>query len=161
MQENENNKVFQYIKEWKPRLIDFPRRNRLLYFKHAKMGNLSVSSPDAETVFTKLVHRKRSLEFWMPPEERDYLRKETPVSNLDFPQHPQKPTPSQLVCEDVAREDLEKILKKLNRRSLLDYRERGVRILYAAFGLVTWREIATKEEVHTPLIMVPVASLAK
>src|SRR4030066_467332 len=111
-----DSKVFQYIEEWKSRLIDLSRRNRLLYFKHAKMGNLSVSSPGAETVFTKLVHRKRSLEFWMPPEERDYLRKETPVSNLDFPQQPQTPTPSQLVCEGVAREDLEKILKTLNSR---------------------------------------------
>src|SRR4030042_3492687 len=105
MQEDENYKVFQYIEEWKSRLIDLSRRNRLLYFKHAKIGNLSVSSPDAETVFTKLVHRKRSLEFWMPPEERDYLRKETPVSNLNFPQQPQKRTPSKLVWEDVASED--------------------------------------------------------
>jgi hypothetical protein len=66
------------------------------------------------------------------------------------------PTANQLVCCGVTGEELERILKRLNRRALLDYRERGVRILYAAFGMLTWREIATNEEVHSPLVMVPV-----
>ena len=156
IQEGSDSKVFEYIEEWKSRLIDLSRRNRLLYFKHAKKGNLSVSSPDAETVFTKLVHRKRSLEFWMPPEEQGDFQRKTGAANLGILGQSQKPTTNQLVCDGVAREELERMLKKLNRRSLLDYRERGVRILYAAFGMLTWREIAANEEVRSPLVMVPV-----
>jgi hypothetical protein len=64
-----NSKVYEYIEEWKSRLIDLSRRNRLLCFKHSAKGNLLVTSPDAETVFSKLVNRKRSLDFWMPPPE--------------------------------------------------------------------------------------------
>jgi hypothetical protein len=49
---------------------------------------------------------------------------------------------------------LENILKRFNRRALPDYRERGVRILYAAFGILTWRDITTNEETRSPLVMV-------
>ena len=156
MQEDENHKVFQYIEEWKSRLIDLSRRNRLLYFKHTRYGNLSVSSPDAEPVFSKLISRKRNLEFWLPPDEQIDLQTEDTTASLAFPGQPQKPTTSQLVCEGTTRKEMEKMLKKLHRRSLSDYRERGVRILHAAFGMLTWREIATNEEIHSPLILVPI-----
>jgi very-short-patch-repair endonuclease len=153
-----SSKVHAYIEEWKSRLIDLSRRNKLLYFKHTAKGNLLVTSPDAETVFSKLVSRKRSLDFWMPPaEEPAPAGKKTVTPPLEFPIQPPKPTSSHLVCDgDLTRTDLENILKKFNRRALLDYRERGVRILYAAFGMLTWRDIATNEEVRSPLVMVPV-----
>src|SRR3972149_9010509 len=92
MQEDENHKVFQYIEEWKSRLIDLSRRNRLLYFKHTRYGNLSVSSPDAETVFSRLISRKRNLEFWLPPDEPIDLQTEDTTASLTFPGQPQKPT---------------------------------------------------------------------
>src|SRR3972149_11401645 len=88
MQEDENHKVFQYIEEWKSRLIDLSRRNRLLYFKHTRYGNLSVSSPDAETVCNRLVNRKRSLEFWMPPEELIESQRNTRTSSIILPGQP-------------------------------------------------------------------------
>ena len=51
--------------------------------------------------------------------------------------------------------DLERNLKNLQSRSLLDYMERGVRILHAAFGTLNWVDIETKEKVQSPLILVP------
>ena len=156
IQNNDDSRVYQYVEEWKSRLIDLSRRNRLLYFKHSKQGNLSVSQPDAEPLFIKLVHRKQSIEFWMPPEEQPY----TPSKSVSVPIRVRgqswKPTANQLLCEGIGRNDLEKMLKKLNRRSLSDYRERGVRILHIAFGMLVWRELATNEEVRSPLIIVPI-----
>ncbi len=151
-----DSKVYEYIEEWKSRLIDLSRRNKLLYFKHSKKGNLSISSPTAEAVFGRLVNRKRSMEFWMPPEEHVSPEKKEKTPSLVEIGQTEKPTPIQLVCNDVDRAELERILKKLNRRSLSDYRERGVRILYAAFGMLTWRDITTNEEMRSPLLMVPV-----
>src|SRR3972149_5416723 len=91
-----DSKVFEYIEEWKSRLIDLSRRNRLLYFKYTRCGNLSVSSPDTETVFGRLVDRKRSLEFWLPPEEQVELQTKNKTASLDLPEQPTKPTTSQL-----------------------------------------------------------------
>ena len=46
--------------------------------------------------------------------------------------------------------DLERNLKNLQRRSLLDYMERGVRILHAAFGTLNWVDSETKEKFSLP-----------
>ncbi|MCJ7762049.1 DUF4011 domain-containing protein, partial [Candidatus Bathyarchaeota archaeon] len=150
------------IEDWKSRLIDLSRRNNLLYFHTTKRGNLPVSKPDAETIFNGLVLRKKHLEFWLPPEENEKppaaakeKNKTKTAAKVSPPPEPKHPTANQLVSENFTRVDLEKILKNLQRRSLLDYRERGVRILYAAFGRLNWVDRETKEEVHSPLILVP------
>ena len=67
----------------------------------------------------------------------------------------QRPTANQLVSENLSSMELERNLKGLQWRSLLDYRERGVRILHAAFGTLNWVDSETKEKVQSPLILVP------
>jgi len=152
VKEMQNSQLMKRIEDWKSRLIDLSRRNNLLYFKRTR-SNLAVSNPDPETVFQKLVSKKKKLEFWVPPEE------ETAPginSGREQPSGAQKPTANQLVCNGIARKDLENTLKNLNRRSLSDYRERGVRILHAAFGMLVWKEIDTQEEIRSPLVVVPI-----
>ena len=154
--------MLKRIENWKCRLIDLSKRNNLLYFKQSKRGNLAITSPDPKNVFGKLVLKQNHLEFWMPPEEQQ----PTTAAGTQKGKNTQNPlppkekeeniSPNQLVCEGVNRSDLEKILKNMHRRSLLDYRERGVRILHAAFGLLIWRDIITSEEIRSPLIMVPI-----
>jgi hypothetical protein len=146
------------IEDWKNRLIDLSRRNNLLYFKRSKRGNLSVSRPNMEKTFNRLVLRKRRLEFWYPPpEESKRLQGQSQAnSELLFPVGKDRLAANQLVCEGIGRADLEKVLKNLHRRSLLDYRERGVRVLHAAFGMLVWKEKETGEEVRSPLLFVPI-----
>ena len=147
--------IARRIENWKSRLIDLSRRNNLLYFKPSKRANLSVSNPNTEKIFNRLVLRKRRLEFWSPPEESNEFQGQTSSYN-SFPIGNVGPAANQLVCKGTNKADLEKILKNLNRRSLLDYRERGVRILHAAFGMLVWKEKETCEEVHSPLLFVPI-----
>ena len=71
------------------------------------------------------------------------------------PEEPKRPSANQLVSGNLTRLELERNLKGLQWRSLLDYRERGVRILYAAFGTLNWVDLETKENVSSPLILVP------
>jgi hypothetical protein len=167
------------VEDWKSRLIDLSRRNNLLYFHKNKRGNLPVSQPDMQTVFNTLVLKKKRLEFWLPPEEAE--KPETPKQPKakgkvkaktgktgqasvkaaveeaqELPQEAkQRPTAYQLVCGNLSRAELERSLKSLQWRSLLDYRERGVRILHAAFGTLNWVDLETKEQVQSPLILVP------
>ena len=141
------------IDDWKSRLIDLTRRNNLLYFHANRRGNLPVNKPDAETIFKELVIKKKRLEFWMPPKE---VEDQVDVSFNDLSVGgSDKSGLKQLVCENLTRVELERILKSLQRRSLLDYRERGVRILYAAFGQLNWVDSETKEKVYSPLVLVP------
>jgi len=66
-----------------------------------------------------------------------------------------RPGVNQLVLGKLSPIEVDRALKALERRSLLDYRERGVRILYAAFGTLNWVDVETKESVQSPLILVP------
>ena len=67
-----------------------------------------------------------------------------------------RPGVNQLVLGDkLGAGEVDRALKALERRSLLDYRERGVRILYAAFGVLNWVDLETQENVVSPLVLVP------
>jgi len=147
--------IMKRIEDWKARLIDFTRRNRLLYYRRTKRSNISISRPDAITIFNKLVLRGSQLEFWLPPEESEDTEKSSQSydSSLSEKVIPKK---DQLVCEGISRNEIEKILKNLHRRSLSDYRERGVRTLFASFGMLVWKEVENSEEVRSPLLLVPI-----
>ena len=164
------------VEDWKSRLIDLSRRNNLLYFHKNKRGSLSISQPDMQTIFNSLVLKKKRLEFWMPPEEDQTIEGQKTIRSKGkaktaeivkdnakasvkepstLPEEPQHPKANQLVLGKMTRLELERSLKGLQWRSLLDYRERGVRILHAAFGTLNWVDLETKEPVQSPLILVP------
>ncbi|TRO52730.1 DUF4011 domain-containing protein, partial [Candidatus Bathyarchaeota archaeon] len=154
--ENYDSSMTRRIEDWKSRLIDLSRRNNLLYFKPRKRGNLSISSPSMATIFNRLALRKRHLEFWYPHESDVPKHQSQEKANFSLINGNLTPPAKQLVCGELSRVDLEKVLKNLQRRSLSDYRERGVRILHAAFGMLVWKEKETGEEVRSPLVLVPV-----
>ncbi len=164
------------VEDWKSRLIDLSKKNNLLYFKKAKRGNLTITQPDSQRIFDQLVVKKNRLEFYSPPEapkpekpesgqpkakgkgkgkEKTAKTAKAPVKAATIEEEPKRPTLSQLVCGNLTHQELERALRALERRSLLDYRERGVRILYAAFGMLNWVDAETKENVQSPLILVP------
>ncbi len=164
------------VEDWKSRLIDLSKKNNLLYFRKAKRGNLTITQPDAQKIFDQLVVKKARIEFFSSPDAaapakaesekpkkgRGKKAKESPEAKTAkapvkaaTTEEPKRPTGAQLVCGDLNSQELDRALKALERRSLLDYRERGVRILYAAFGSLNWVDAETKEKVQSPLILVP------
>lgn len=167
MNENVSSATMKRVEDWKSRLIDLSRRNNLLYFNKNKRGNLSITQPDQQKIFDNLVLSKTRLEFWLPPEETKEMhstdgktakrksKTSSTAAKMTMIEETKSPNANQLVCGDLKRLDLERSLKSLERRSLLDYMERGVRILYAAFGTLSWVDLETKEQVQSPLILVP------
>lgn len=151
------------VEDWKSRLIDLSKRNNLLFFNKKKRGNLPITQPDPQTIFNTLVLKKKSLDFWLPPEETKQPEKavktkgktKAKAAKVTVPEEPKHPSANQLVCGNMTHAEVEKYLTSLMRRSLLDYRERGVRILYAAFGKLNWVDLETKENVESPLVLVP------
>ncbi|MCW4029524.1 MAG: DUF3320 domain-containing protein [Candidatus Bathyarchaeota archaeon] len=160
------------VEDWKARLIDLSKRNNLLHFKKGKRGSLTITQPDAQKIFENLVIKKAHMDFWSPPQETQPAKQaktktksakaeaqakatKLPVQTVTLPEEPKRPSANQLVCGKLSAEELERSLKGLERRSLQDYRERGVRILYAAFGTLNWVDAETKEKVQSPLVLVP------
>lgn len=159
--------------EWQGRLIDLTRRNRLVYFSPKGTQHLSLVEPAATAIFERLVAQEKAWEFWMPRQdasEVDEVDDETDGVDALQLESPAPPTstgqvvkrkPSELVCRSIAgaplrRIELERIIKKLYRRSKADYQERGVHILFVTFGMLRWRESPTSDVVQSPLILCPV-----
>jgi very-short-patch-repair endonuclease len=136
------------IEDWRRRLIDLTRRNRLVYFRPTRSSTLTISRPDPDVVFHRLVAQGKPWTFWYPPEEDDENNEPTKSVRTAVP-----PKKNEIVCEGLARPRLEQILKNLYRRSTTDYRERGVRILYVAFGQLSWIERDHSERVQSPLLL--------
>ena len=112
------------LENWKSRLMDLSKRNRLLYLKPSKRGNLSISHPDMVTIFTKLLLRKKKLEFWLPPENPEIDEEKLNFKPDLYPFTADiKPKITQIVSKTANRNDLERTLKNLSRRSRSDYRE--------------------------------------
>jgi hypothetical protein len=140
------------LARWRSNLIDLTRRNPLLLLRPTRSSFLTVSHPEPQAVFERLVRAGKPWSFWLPPaEDREAERGARPV-----PRRGQAKT-NELVCGDLGRRDLLRVLTNLYRRSHADYLERGLRILHLAFGLLEWREDESSEALRSPLVLVPVA----
>ncbi len=143
-----------HVEDWKNKLIDLSHRNNLLYFRQTKRGTLPISYPNIESIFDELVMKSKTFKFYLPPEEEDNAEKnEIRLS----PQQLKVPFQHyQLVSDNYPRKELEKTLKNLRTRSQSDYIERGVRILHATFGMLSWKEKGYADEIYSPLLLVPI-----
>lgn len=147
------------IEEWRQRLIDLTRRNRLLYFRPSKTSTLHIVCPDAEAVLTRLVTQGKSWRVWMPPLINSLFGDEYELDTQTSDAHLSITSSKQdeVVFKGNSRIDQERVLRKLYRRSRTDYQERGVRILHVAAGMLTWKELDSSEEIYSPLVLCPVA----
>jgi hypothetical protein len=144
------SRVARRIEEWKLKLIDLSRRNRLIYFSPAKSSNVQIIAPAMKAIFDRLVVRGKGWEIFQPPRQALDPRKSAQAIK------PGSPTKTQLVPDETDAQLLERTLRNLARRSASEYRERGIRILYATFGTLNWREADSGEAIRSPIILVPI-----
>lgn len=165
------SRVNQRVEEWKRKVVDLSRRNRLLYFARSRGSTIKITEPLLPVVFDRLVKAERAWKFKMPPdlpkaengtEEDSSQLSSAPGGQEDESQAPTpKPSPTdrrsdELVAdiEDGAR--LRSMLRTLYRRSRTDFEERGVRILFLAVGMLEWEEMEQSETVKSPILLLPV-----
>nr|MBA3248091.1 DUF4011 domain-containing protein [Pyrinomonadaceae bacterium] len=155
------------LDEWKQRLIDLTRRNRLLYFRPTKASTLAITAPDAETIFDRIYVEEKHWNFWLPPVELNEEETATEkVNGLDDDLPPatliaeivntDEVRTDKLVCAGIGRQRLEATLKNIFRKAHTDYQERGVRILHLAFGTLAWKEAESSDFNLSPLVLCPV-----
>src|SRR5262249_42457272 len=96
----------------------------------------------------------KSWSFWMPPVDEDEDSAETASAPLDLERI--QPRPHELVCADLGRRRLLRILTNLYRRAAADYQERGLRILHVPCGVLEWREQDGDEPSRSRLVLAPV-----
>lgn len=146
MESPESIRVAKRVEDWKLRLIDLTKRNKAIYFQPTKTSHLTITSPDMETVYSRLVARGRGWEIQQPP-----LTKPG-----EIPPKMRTPKSTEITPDWSDPNQLDRTLRNLSRRSQSEYTERGIRILYLTLGQLKWTERDTKQEVISPLLLTPV-----
>ncbi|KON31136.1 hypothetical protein AC482_01795 [miscellaneous Crenarchaeota group-15 archaeon DG-45] len=145
------SKVIRRVGDWRLKLIDLSRRNRLVYFRPTRSSNVRFAKPGIDEIFSRLVVKDRGWEIWKPPAEADDGSRTASDKRSSA-----RPKKTQLVTDEKDSRQLERTLRNLSMRSALEYRERGIRILYMTYGNLNWTEAGTLLPISSPLILTPV-----
>ncbi len=169
------SRVAQRVEEWKRKIVDLSRRNRLLYFARTRRSTLKITEPSLPEIFERLVQSEKVWEFYMPPDIPDASESEDEsdtaqaslLENTKFEnavalpefqtEHNAPDRHSDELLTDIRDgSKLRSVLRNLYRRSRTDFEERGVRILFLAFGVLEWKEVDESEIIKSPILLVPV-----
>jgi len=143
------------IGTWRDGLINLTGSNRLLNFKPSRTGMITLVRPSPEEALGRLArggaYRFRSLK----AKQADLGTGDEPRDGEPDEEFSVPPAAADRLDTDKAPEDLAAALRALYRRSNQDYLDRGVWVLYLAFGTLTWTD-EDRSRYTSPLLLVPV-----
>jgi superfamily I DNA and/or RNA helicase/very-short-patch-repair endonuclease/ABC-type iron transport system FetAB ATPase subunit len=129
------------IENWKNKLLDLGKRNKLLNFKQTKRSTVQINNPDCILLWKSLVENEKPFEF-------PYYDEINEDSNIKSKNN---------VETNQNVKDLQKTLKNLRDKTKTAYEEQGINILFLSFGLLKWTESKNSDYIYnSPLILVPV-----
>jgi len=155
--EEEKNRttVLQKIDQWKKRLIDLTKRNKLLYFSPSK-STIKITKPPLFELLNKVVVEGKPLSFPMLKKERQplLLGEETDLSNQDEKTDNVRPGD---IETNISVRELQSRLNRLSREWKTWQEEQGVHTLFMVLGVLHWQESDyEKSKYLAPLILIPV-----
>ena len=149
------------IDQWKSRLLDLSLRNRLLNFKPTK-GTIPILSAAPEHVEDELA---ANVELQIQPRPK-MMGEDDPRNAATYTQQQKADALSEYLREELRQKRLRSGLEETehNRRLIDLYRaarlaleENGTNTLFAAVGILEWRETEHSDRVlRAPLLLVPV-----
>lgn len=156
-------KTKNQVENWKKQLIDFSRKNQLLFFRPRASLTIEIQET-ARDIFAKMVIQNKSLGFQEQensavlsmeavPEEDDFAFEEVPALNIPSVEDLDL---ANLLLTNKDSTSLEQILSKLKLRSQASMQEQGVNILYLALYFLNWQD-TENESASSPLILLPVS----
>lgn len=159
--------------KWCEQLLDTGRSNKLINYKDSKLRTLEVLAPNANTIFSKL-RNGGAMSFYDVDEYLQRTKNEHYFEDEEEGQDVGKKVPSlskkqiyDLLAKRIRNSEilsykkgftLKKVLgtiRKVAKESLV---EKGINILYIAFGFLKWKESQDSDIWFTsPLNLVPIA----
>ena len=131
-------------------LLDLGLRNKLLNFKDQKLRSIEIVEPDSDELFS-LVTNDRILYFIEPVEEEQEDEGLVVSNNSDVVRRENE------IIAYKRNEKYDYILKHLKKFNDSAIVEKGINILYVAFGMLNWKETNfSKGDLKAPLLLVPV-----
>jgi len=147
--------VASKLDEWKRQLLDLSKRNRLLHFKETKRQTLRVEQPVPADLFARIAVRERPATV-VGLDTRDALAVDDDGSDAPAGRRPVDVHDGEVLFAGPV-DRVANALYTLRSRSRTELEERGVGVLYLAFGFLHWFEADQSEyEIASPIILVPV-----
>ena len=150
------------IGSWRDSLVSLTGANRLLNFKPSGTGTIGLVRPAAADILARLrmggTYTFRSLA--PEPGAAGYGGPATGQNGWAHGGPPAVPPPAADILDtDAGPDDLAAALRALMRRSNQEYLDRGLRVLYLAFGTLTWED-EDRARYTSPLLLVPARLVA-
>ena len=174
--DNKNTlQVKQQLDRWKKSLIDFSKKNQLLFFKERPSLTINFEN-NVDEIFQKLIIESKALsllekieafdtnDFGVEPIDPDELEPGMTLEDMQeqdnfLPQAEAKDLENSLQT-NKDRKSLEQCLAKLKTRANASLQEQGVNILYFALYFLHWNDSNSLDDAETfyksPLFLVPV-----
>ncbi|MDR0569117.1 MAG: DUF4011 domain-containing protein [Spirochaetaceae bacterium] len=144
------------IESWRNCLLDLGKRNRLITCPDPKQGgrisrlSIAILKPEADTLWAQFAEDKGPLVFPLPPDSAQESKGVELIKGIVLSKI------SDTITNQSA-EETQKTLRNLKRKARESIEEKGLNVLYLAFGFLNWRENnETGGELRSPLLLVPV-----
>ncbi|HEY7359517.1 MAG TPA: DUF4011 domain-containing protein, partial [Streptosporangiaceae bacterium] len=151
---------------WRDSLVGPTAANRLLNLKPSRTGVIRLVRPAAGDVLSRLRAGGAFTFRSVAPQpgaaghgglaggQNGWVPSEPPSGPPPAVPPPSPPPAADILDTDAGPDDLAAALRALMRRSDQEYLDRGLRILYLAFGTLTWAD-EDKTRYTSPLLLVP------
>ena len=149
------------LDKWCEQLLDTNKGNRLVNFKDSKLRTIEILAPDSQAIFDKLVAGE-TLSFYdvdsyvssvnNDSETRQNIKKQQVVDELS-----EKLKKNEILAfkQKFANNKVLSNIKNVANSFLI---EKGINILYVAFGFLKWKEKEDDEEhFMSPLVLIPIS----
>ncbi len=147
-----NDRVQRRLEDWKRRLVDLSRRNRLIHFRPSKASSLRVVDELPQEIF-RLVELQGTTMGFVPGQPAGAPADWRPAGGDALQdRHVDKELQT-----DVEEGRLDELLLSIFRKSNAVFEETGVTTLFLALGFLEWYETESAADlVHSPVLLLPV-----
>lgn len=136
----QNKEIQAALKVWRDGLVGLTRQSPLIKFRGSKASSLQIDTPAPDEVLTRLRSGKlQEIQGDIPTAELN-----TAGSATSKPFHAPRPD-----------SEVGSVVRTLMRRASSELLERGLSVLYVAFGILEWQDVDGTAMV-SPLLLVPV-----
>jgi len=137
------------IEDWKTRLIDLSKRNKLLNFKQTRLSTLHLLKPDSDEIFSALGEGTSECKLLFDEDLFAGCDEEVRLDTLKLKKN-------EFYAQTLS-EKSQKTLRHLLSKSKESLEEQGINTLFCTFGLCKWMDPKEPEKaLLAPLVMIPI-----
>ena len=137
------------IEDWKTKLIDLTKRNKLLNFKQTKLSTVHLKQPDIFEIFSALGEGSAECRLVFEEDLFNGCGEDNQLENITLKKNE--------IYAKTLSEKSHKTLHHLLSKSKASLEEQGINTLFCTFGLCKWIDQREPDKtLLAPLVMIPV-----